>query len=48
MKNVPSYRAHKVKLSKSNAKNHNKSAIFIFLQPLLRLTKNWVLVTSHA
>ena len=42
MKNVPSYRAHKVKLL---TKTRNKSAILKFVQPLLNLSKNYLLVT---
>ena len=43
-----SYRAHKGKLLTLNAKNRNKSAIWIFFQPLLKLSENWSLVTCLA
>ena len=45
MKKGSSNRNHKVKLLTLYAKNHNKSAILNFFQPLWNLFENWSFVT---
>ena len=47
MKNFSSYRAHKVKLLTSNAKNHNKSAILNFFSAIIELVQELLISNMH-